>query len=416
MKEKNQQIVTKDMLKKESFYIEAKLANRMRKSPSRLKASQKLMGMMLDISQKVIRGNKPHVLTTIWAPSEILYALDILPICVESTATGLASFGLGDEFLGIAEKNFHTPETCSILRCGVGAVIDRLFPQPAAMITMTHLCDAGAKVNSIASRVYGSPNFLIDIPQERGEEAVSYVAKQLEEMAKGLSGLTGRKLKKEKLVEAIKLSNQARRYALRVNELRQSVPSPMRGSEAIGYLYMIGLGFGSKKAVEIYRSMAKELEKRVEKKFTPLVGKEKHRLLWLHVRPYFRNWMFDYLEEEQKVSVAFEEINHIYWPELDPEQPFKSAAKRLVLHSGIGPIDAYTDILLDLAQKYKVDGVLHYAHWGCRWNYGRMRVIKDAFQKKGIPIVSLDCDSASSQNYFEGQLNSRIDTFLDMLS
>ena len=80
-----------------------------------------------------------------------------------------------------------------------------------------------------------------------------------------------------------------------------------------------------------------------------------------------------------------------------------------------GPIDSYTDILFELAQKYRVDGVLHYAHWGCRWNYGRLRVIKDAFQKKGIPFVSIDCDSVSSQNYFEGQLNSRIDTFLDML-
>jgi benzoyl-CoA reductase/2-hydroxyglutaryl-CoA dehydratase subunit BcrC/BadD/HgdB len=86
-----------------------------------------------------------------------------------------------------------------------------------------------------------------------------------------------------------------------------------------------------------------------------------------------------------------------------------------VLNSANEPIDSYTDILIDLARKYKVDGVLHYAHWGCRWNYGRLRVIKDAFQEKGIPFVSIDCDSASSQNYVEGQLNSRIDTFLDML-
>lgn len=414
MKEKNQQIVTKDMLKKESFYIKAKLANKVRKSPSRLKASKKMMDMMLDINQRAVRGDKPLILTTIWAPSEILYAMDILPICVESTATGLASYNLGDEFLGIAEKNFHTPETCSILRCGVGAVIDRLFPQPAAVVAMTHLCDAGAKVNSIASRVYGSPLFMIDIPQERGEGAVSYVAQQLEEMVSGLSDLTGRKLKKEKLSESIELSNQARRYALRVNELRQAVPSPMRGSEAMGYLYMTGLGYGSKKAVGIYRSMAKELEKRVEKKFTPL-GEEKYRLLWLHIRPYFRNSLFNYLEMQQKASVAFEEFNHIYWPELDPEQPFQSVAKRLVSNLTNGPIDGYADLLLDLARKYKVDGALHYAHWGCRWNYGRLRVIKDAFQKKGIPFVSIDCDSASSQNYFEGQLNSRIDTFLDML-
>lgn len=415
MNNRNQQNVTKDMLRTESFYIRAKLANKVRKDRSRLKASHKVTDMVLDSSQKAVRGDKPYILTTIWAPSEILYALDIIPICMESAASGLAEFGLSDEFLGIAEKNFHTPETCSILRCGVGAVIDRLFPQPSAVIAVTHLCDAGAKVNSTASRIYGCPYFLIDIPQERGEEAVSYVAKQLEELAHGLSSITGRKLKPEKLVEAIEFSNQARRFALRVNELRQAVPSPMRGSDALGYLYLIGLGFGSKKTVEIYRSAAKELEKREEKKFTPL-GEEKYRLLWLHIRPYFKNRLFHYLEMERKASIAFEETNNIFWPELDPEHPFKSVAQRLVLNPVNGPINRYTEILLDLADKYKVDGVLHYAHWGCRWNYGRLKVIKDAFQKKSTPFVSIDCDSASSQNYVEGQLNSRIDAFLDMLS
>jgi benzoyl-CoA reductase/2-hydroxyglutaryl-CoA dehydratase subunit BcrC/BadD/HgdB len=414
MKDKNQLKMTKDMLKKESFYLKSKLENKMRRGTSRLRATQKMTDMVLDLNHEAVKGDKPYVLTTIWAPSEILYALDIIPICMESTATTLADFGLSDEFLGIAEKNFHTPETCSILRCGVGAVIDKLFPQPLAAIAMTHLCDAGAKVNSTASRVYGCPYFLIDVPQERGEEAVSYVAKQLENMAQGLSDLLGRKLDMQKLAEAIELSNQARNYALRVNELRQTEPSPMRGSEALAYLYMVALGFGSKEAVDIYRSMVKELEKRVAKKFTP-IGEEKYRLLWLHVRPYFRSRLFHYLEKERKASIAFEEVNHIYWNELDPEKPFKSVAQRLVLNSTNGPIDSYTDILIEIAQKYKVDGVLHYAHWGCRWNYGRLRVIKDAFQEKGIPFVSIDCDSVSSQNYFEGQLNNRIDTFLDML-
>jgi len=100
MKDKNQQKVTKDMLKKESFYVKSKLMNKMRRDPTRL-------------NHEAVKGEKPYVLTTIWAPSEILYALDIIPICVESTATSLAGFGLSDEFLGIAEKNFHTPETCS---------------------------------------------------------------------------------------------------------------------------------------------------------------------------------------------------------------------------------------------------------------------------------------------------------------
>jgi benzoyl-CoA reductase/2-hydroxyglutaryl-CoA dehydratase subunit BcrC/BadD/HgdB len=79
-------------------------------------------------------------------------------------------------------------------------------------------------------------------------------------------------------------------------------------------------------------------------------------------------------------------------------------------------MDSYIEVLLNLVEKYKIDGVIHFAHWGCRWNYGRIKILKEALQRKGIPFLSLDCDSISSSDYFEGQLNSRVDTFLDMLS
>lgn len=401
------------MLKKESFYVEAKLLNLARRGDTRLKATSKMANMVIDLSHKAIRGKKPVVLTSIWCPSEILYALNVIPLNVETVATFLAGYGLSDEYLAIAERNFHPPETCSILRCATGAVIDKLFPQPSAVIATTHLCDAGAKMISTASQVYDCKYFLIDIPQERGDDAVFYVSQQLEEMAFNLSEITGQKMKKEKLAKAIELSNQARRYAIRSNELRRAVPSPMRGSEALGYLYMVGTSFGSKEALEIYRSMAQELERKVAEKFSPL-EEEKYRLLWLHVKPYFRNRLFHYLEKERKASIAFEEINYIFWPELDPEKPFRSVAQKLVSNLGNRPVDSYVEILLNLTEQYRIDGVLHFAHWGCRWNYGRVKILKDAFQKKGIPFLSIDCDSVSKRNYFEGQLNSQIDTFLDM--
>ncbi len=266
---------------------------------------------------------------------------------------------------------------------------------------------------STASRVYDCEYFLIDIPQERGEEALSYVAEQLEEIALSLREITGQKLKKEKLAKAIELSNKARGFALRDNELRRAVPSPMRGSEALGYLYMIGIGFGSKEALEIYRSMAQELENRVAKKITP-IGEEKYRLLWLHIKPYFKNRLFHYLELERKASIAFEEVNHIFWPELNPEKPFRTVAQKLVSNTANRLVDHYVETLLNLAAQYRIDGVLHFAQWGCRWNNGRIKIIKEAFQKKGIPFFSLDCDSISKRNYFEGQLKNQIDSFLDM--
>ncbi len=402
------------MLKKESFYVKARLLNWARRKDSRLKSSKKMADMVLDYGRKSLRGDKPVVLTSIWTPSEILYALDIIPINPESSAAYLANIGLSDDCLAIAEKNFHPPETCSMLRCATGAVIDRLFPLPSAVISTTHICDAGAKMISTTSQAYGCPYFLIDVPQERGKEAVDYVAQQLREMACGLSEITGQELSKERLSRAIKISNQARRYALKANELRKAVPAPMRGSEALGYLYLVGMGFGSREAQDIYRDMAQELKKRVNRKFTPL-GEENYRLLWLHIKPYFRNRLFHYLEKERKAAIAFEEVNQICWSELDPEKPYRSVAQKLISNFANGPIDAYSDALLHLAEQYNIDGVIHYAHWGCRWNYGRLKIVKEAFQKKGIPFVSIDCDSASKINYFESQLINQIDSFLDML-
>ncbi|NIO48324.1 MAG: hypothetical protein GTN73_02625 [Candidatus Aminicenantes bacterium] len=133
MREKERKI-TKDMLKKESFYIKAKLLNLARRGGMRLKATSKMADIVINFSNKALRAEKPVVLTSIWCPSEILYALDVIPINVESVATFLASYGLGDEYLAVAEKNFHPPETCSVRRCAAGAVLDRLPPSPLLLL------------------------------------------------------------------------------------------------------------------------------------------------------------------------------------------------------------------------------------------------------------------------------------------
>ncbi len=402
------------MLRKRSFYLKTKILNLLRRGDSRLKATRKMTEMIIDFILSSLKGKKPIVLTSIWPPSEIFYALDLIPLNVESVAASLAGLGLSDEYLAVAEKHHHSPETCSFLRCALGVAIERLFPQPMAVVATSHLCDAGAKMTYTASQIYRCEYFLIDVPQERGEDAVDYVASQLEEMTEKLAEISRRKIEKEKLSSAVKLSNLARAYALQANELRKAVPSPMRGSEALSYLYLIGVGFGSKKATEIYKSMARELGERVRKKFSPL-GRERHRLLWLHVKPYFQTNLFRYLEIERKVSIAFEEMNHIAWNELNPEDPFRSIARRLIFNLGNFPLDSYLEVLSNISKEYRIDGVIHYAHWGCRWNYGRGKIVKDALNSLGIPLLSLDCDSASRRGYSEERVQNQIDAFLEML-
>ncbi|UCE21362.1 MAG: hypothetical protein JSV46_03815, partial [Candidatus Aminicenantes bacterium] len=61
MKDKNQLKMTKDMLKKESFYLKSKLENKMRRGTSRLRATQKMTDMVLDLNHEAVKGGKPYV-------------------------------------------------------------------------------------------------------------------------------------------------------------------------------------------------------------------------------------------------------------------------------------------------------------------------------------------------------------------
>jgi len=152
----------------------------------------------------------------------------------------------------------------------------------------------------------------------------------------------------------------------------------------------------------------------VAKQFTPL-GKEKHRLLWLHLKPSFPNTIFRYLQEERQTAIAFEEINTIFWPELDPQKPFHSIAERLITNPLNGDIEKSVNLHIKAIEDYKIDGVIQLVHWGCRWNYGRIKILKEVFQNKGIPFLSLDCDLVSQKNFNESRIKNRIDTFLDIL-
>ena len=94
----------------------------------------------------------------------------------------------------------------------------------------------------------------------------------------------------------------------------------------------------------------------------------------------------------------------------DPDQ----AAKILSNPSG-GRLERRSNLALELVEKYDIDGVIHFTHWGCRQSSGGEYVIRDTFKKKGIPMLILNGDGADSRNYSEEQTRLRLDAFLEML-
>jgi len=70
----------------------------------------------------------------------------------------------------------------------------------------------------------------------------------------------------------------------------------------------------------------------------------------------------------------------------------------------------------NLAESYNIDGVIMFSHWGCRQSNGLSRMIKDSFNKQGIPVLVLEGDCVDINNCPAGQIKTRDEGFAEILN
>jgi benzoyl-CoA reductase/2-hydroxyglutaryl-CoA dehydratase subunit BcrC/BadD/HgdB len=376
-------------------------------------------GIWLDFTAKQMKAALQHEGLVVWGnaffPFELLYGLGVTPCRPETLAALAAKLGLSRDAIACAEAGCYSPDTCSFYRCAVGLNLEGLLPRPDIIVSGSYLCDGSVKVFHNFSRYHGCEHYLLDVPYHDTENARKYLAGQLRELSLIIAEKQGKPFDHDRLVEALRLSNEAREYLLRANELRKAVPCPLSGGDAISYVMdMQFFGPGSEAGARFFKTLYGELREKVARGEGAVV-KEKFRLLWLHyIKPYYPNEIMSYLEE-MGASVCFGEANHVYWEPLDLNNPFESLAARVLSSPGGGPLERRANLALELAERYNVDGVIHFSHWGCRQSCGGEYVIRDMMRRKGIPMLILDGDGADSRNYSKEQTRLRLEAFLEML-
>jgi benzoyl-CoA reductase/2-hydroxyglutaryl-CoA dehydratase subunit BcrC/BadD/HgdB len=376
-------------------------------------------GIWLDFTSKKMKAALQRDGLVVWsnafAPFEMFYGLDLLPCQPETLAALAAKLGLSRDAITCAEAGCYSSDTCSLYRCGLGLNMEGLIPRPDMIICSSYLCDGTMKFFHNISQFYGCEYYLLDVPYHDTERARKYLASQLEELANIIAKKQGKSLDHDKLAQALRLANEAREYVVKINELRRAVPCPLSGSDALSYvLDMQFFGFGSETGVRFFKTLYEEMKDRFESG-KGAVAEEKFRLLWLHhIRPYYSNDIISHLES-MGASVCFGESNHVYWEPLDVDNPFESLAAKILSNPSGGPLERRSDLALELAERYDVNGTIHFSHWGCRQSCGGEYVIRDLMQKKGIPMLVLNGDGADSRNYSEEQTRLRLDAFLEML-
>ncbi|NHJ20463.1 MAG: 2-hydroxyacyl-CoA dehydratase [Candidatus Lokiarchaeota archaeon] len=399
------------MLEKYFTQLEASLKAKLE---AKATARRKFVYEIARIGTRIFDDNWSIGWTTVFVPYEILTSMGVSGMFVEFFGAMLAGTGMSSKYLELSESKGFSTDSCSYHRTIIGAALDGLLPEPDVLIGASIPCNGGVKALKRIGEIFNKEVFILNIPIDITPKSVDYLTEQFEQMIEYIENETGRKLDYNKLKNSIRYNNEAREYLVELNKLCMNVPSPANSNDLKNFI-MIVLLLGTKESVEVAKLYRDEFKSRIEHDLKGAT-EEKYRLMWIQNRIQFKTDILSILEEKYGAKIVIDELNHIWWDSMDESDPLRSLAKRIITHPLVGPAERRLEVITQLARDYKIDGAINPAHWGCRQSAGARVLFKDALQKIGIPLIHLDVDCVDERNYAQGQIMTRLEAFLEMLS
>jgi hypothetical protein len=188
----------------------------------------------------------------------------------------------------------------------------------------------------------------------------------------------------------------------------------MNGRRVFATVFLGQLLWGTEAGAKDFEKMLTERGRRGLTVEPMADGRLRKRLLWLHTVPHHDRELFD-LIEKQGAAVIFEEMSQMHLEKVDPDDPFPGLAKRLTDNVMWGTSARRARLTLALAKQLKIDGAVHFNHWGCRHGVGSVPVVRAAFMEAGIPFLAIDGDALARGGPQAEKSIQQMESFLELL-
>ncbi len=363
---------------------------------------------------EVYSGKFPIAYGSLFLPYELIIGLGLKPFLPEIMSGFTAGVGVSRKTIKAASDSWYSNDLCTFHRSAAGACEMGLFPEPSFIFCSNLACDSAGKTFQNFARKFNIENnyYFIDVPHDNDAMALKFLSRQLESIFYSVSDKLYKKQNIDNLKKAINYSNSFRSFAIEANNLRKELFDYPQYFNGLNYILpFFGLS-GTQEVIELYKKMRNELKSKLIRQDK---DKKMKKILWMHLKPYFKNDIFNILEKNN-CRVVFEETSNIFWEELDPEKPFESLAKKMLSNPLRGNGENRIKAMKQIAMDYDVDGVIMFSHWGCRQSNGLARIIREEFNKKSIPVLILDGDCVDINNCPAGQIKTRVEGFAEILN
>ncbi len=390
------------------------VSQKLLQDPDSINAKKKYVLEIAKIGQKLYTRDEKIAWCGVTIPFDLLNAMGVTSCFVEFVGAMLSSNETAPIFIKEAEDSGYAPDSCAYHRAVTGAMLKDIMPEPDFVIGSSSPCTAGLAVMEDMARRFKKDFFILNVPQNNSKASVKFLTDQIKEMTRFITAHTQKPLSMEKLGRALEFFNESSLILKDIYNLAKQTPSPVDNKLLKDFGTVIGLIMGTRKGVEICQAFKDELIDRIEsKKIDP--SKEKIRIMWIQNRIQYK-FPIEKMLEDFGVKIVVDELNDVTWEPMDPDNPFESIAKRIIsIPYSLGTSERIAHMQL-LAREYKLDGAINPCHWGCRQGTGVRGLTTKGLKDVNVPVLNLEIDCVDSRNLAQGQIETRLEAFVEMLT
>lgn len=381
----------------------------------------KAMGYFYDLFERVYsKGERLHTdgmlvgTTCIQAPEELIYAFGATPVRLCNGSYHYDQCG----------ADFMPAKSCSLVKATLGMLNHENkipnIPKPDMVVNPT-TCDQKKKA-SVMIEDMGYKVYDLEFPNVKESEASRvYWQRSVYSFAKELKELTGKKLTKKNLKNAMAKTSRAQSAFRKLHEFRRKSPSLILGKDA--FLVTNAYFFDDiDRWTEAVEKLNEELAVREVEGFKAVQTKAP-RIIFTGSPPVFPNLKLPLLIEESGGVVVADETcsaNRMLYDMTAVDEWLLSDMLDSLADKYLKPCtcpiftrnDDRKRRLLNLVEAFNADGVVYQAFAGCQVYEMEYRSVAEEFNKMGIPMLYVETDYSPDD---KGQLSTRIEAFLESL-
>ena len=336
-----------------------------------------------------------------YAPEEVLQAAGVLPYrikALESTETTKA-----DVYL----YKYH----CTFCRHFLNLVISGAYDFLDGVVFMNP-CDTIRRVYEIWEKIR-RPAFMgfVTVPHVINDHGFKFYLEELQYLKRELEVFLRRQILDKDLENAVHTYNEMRELLEKLYELRSEEKPKIRGSEA-HKIVVAGSSMPKEKYIELLKQAISEIEKR------PGISEYRARVMVagsIGDRPD----LIEVIEELGGVVVTDALCTGTRWfmdKVKEIGDPLENIARRYYEHNPcprmIGEYERKRKIIIDLAKKADVDGVVFQRLSFCDYHAVDSVLLARDLEEEGIPAIVLEREYLLTDI---GRFKTRIQAFLEII-